>query len=134
MTYSREAVYTYLRNAIVTAHSGAYVTARREPVTKTFPAVRVIEINRTRPQEYATLANDDQQYESTFETEIFSNKQSGALAEAYSILDTVESAFKTLGYFETFCEPIDNIDPSIFRIVGRFSRQIGMADVIPSTT
>ena len=132
MTYSREAVYTYLRNAIVTAHSGAYVTARREPVTKTFPAVRVIEINRTRPQEYATLANDDQQYESTFETEIFSNKQSGALAEAYSILDTVESAFKTLGYFETFCEPIDNIDPSVFRIVGRFSRQIGMADVIPS--
>lgn len=134
MTYSREAVYTYVRNAIVTAHSGAYVTSRREPVGKTFPAVRLSEVNRIRTQAYATLANDDQQYNSTFEAEIFSNEQNGALATAYSVLDTVESAFKTLGYFETFCEPIDNIDPSVFRIVARFSRQIGMADVMPSTT
>ena len=134
MTYSRKAVYTYIRNAIVTAHSGAYVTARREPVTKTFPAVYLTELNRIRVQRYATLANDDDQYESTFEAEIFSNKQSGALEEAYSVLETVESAFKTLGYFETFCEPIDNYDPSVYRIIARFTRQIGMADVMPSTT
>ena len=134
MTYSRESVYSYVRTAIVTAHSGAYVTARREPVSKTFPAVRLSEVNRIRTQAYATLANDDQQYVSTFEAEIFCNEQNGALATAYSVLDTVESAFKTLGYFETFCEPIDNFDPSVFRVVARFSRQIGMADVIPSTT
>ena len=134
MTYSRKSVYTYIRNAIVASHSGAYVTARREPIPKNFPAVWVTEMNRTRPQQYATLANDDQQYESTFEAQIFSNKQNGALEEAYSILDTVESAFKTLGYFETFCDQVDNADPSVFRIVARFSRQIGMADVMPSTT
>lgn len=133
MTYSREAVYTYVRNAIVAAHSGTYVTARREPVPKNFPAVWLVEMNRVRTQRFATLANDDQQYESTFEVQIFSNKQNGALAEAYSILDTVESAFKRLGYFETFCEQVTNVDPSVFRIVARFSRQIGMADVIPTT-
>ena len=134
MTYSRKSVYTYVRNAIVTAHSGAYVTAIREPITKTFPAVRIAEANRIRPEQYATLANDDQQYVSTFEAEIFSNKQNGSLEEAYSILETIEGAFKTLGYFENFCQPIDNVDPSIFRIVARFTRQIGMADVMPSTT
>lgn len=133
MTYSRKSVYTYVRNAIVASHSGAYVTGRREPVTKTFPAVRVIEMNRVRTQEFATLANDDDQYVSTFEVEIFSNKQNNALEEAYSVLDTVESAFKRLGYFEIFSEPIDNIDPSIFRVVARFTRQIGMADTIPTT-
>ena len=134
MTYSRKAVYTYMRTAIITAHSGAFVTARPEPIPKNFPAIWLVEINRIRTQQYATLANDDQQYESTFEAQIFSNKQNGALEEAYSILDTVEGAFKRLGYFETFCEQVDNADPSVFRIVARFSRQIGMADVIPSTT
>ena len=134
MTYSRQAVYSYVRNAIVASHSGAYVTARREPILKNFPAVLLTEINRVRAQQYATLANDDEQYVSTFEAEIYCNEQNGALATAYSILDTVESAFKTLGYFETFCEPIDNYDPSVYRIIARFTRQIGMADVIPTTT
>ena len=134
MTYSRKAVYSYVRNAIVASHSGAYVTARIEPVPKNFPAIHLTEMNRVRTERYATLANDDQQYDSTFQAEIFSNEQNGAVEEAYSILETIESAFKTLGYFENFCQPIDNIDPSIFRIVARFTRQIGMADVIPSTT
>lgn len=134
MNYSRKAVYTYVRNAIVAAHSGAYVTARRELITAQFPAVYITEVNRVRAQQYATLANDDEQYISTVETEIFSNKQSGALDEAYSVLETIEGAFKRLGYFETFCEPIDNYDPTVYRIIARFTRQIGMADVIPSTT
>ena len=134
MTYSRKAVYTYVRNAIVASHSGAYVTARREVIPKNFPAIHITEMNRVRTERFATLANDDVQYESAMQAEIFSNAQNGALEEAYSILDTVESAFKRLGYFETFCQPIDNVDPSVFRIVARFTRQIGMADVIPTST
>ncbi len=134
MTYSRKAVYTYVRNAIVASHSGAYVTARREPVPKNFPAIELTEMNRVRAERFATLANDDDQYDSTFQAEIFSNAQNGALEEAYSILETIEGAFKRLGYFETYCQPIDNVDPSIFRIISRFTRQIGMADVIPTST
>lgn len=133
MSFTREAVYTYVRNAIVTAHSGAHVTSRVEPITKTFPAIKVAEANRIRTQQYATLANDDDQYESTFEIEIYSNKANGAVKEAYDILGTVEGAFKRLGYFETFCDPIDNIDPSVFRIMARFTRQIGMGDSLPQT-
>lgn len=133
MTYSRKAVYSYVRNAIVASHSTAYVTARREPVPKNFPAIELTEMNRVRTERFATLANDDDQYDSTFQAEIFSNAQNGALEEAYSILETIEGAFKRLGYFETYCQPIDNVDPSIFRIISRFTKQIGMADVIPTT-
>lgn len=132
MTYSRDAVYTYMRNALVASHSGIYVTSRREPVTKQFPAVRLAEVNRTRTQQYATLANDDDQYVSIFEAEVFSNKKNTALSEAYKVLDTVENAFKRLGYFETFCEPLDNADPSVVRILARFTKQIGKGDNIPS--
>ena len=133
MAYTREGVYTYVRNALVADTASVYVTARREPVTKTFPAVRIAEVNRTRSQQYATLANDDDQYVSVFETEIFSNKKNGALTEAYGLLEVVEKAFKELGYFETFCEAIDNIDPSVFRLLSRFTKQTGKGDDIPTS-
>ena len=50
---------------------------------------------------------------------------------AFGIMDIVEGAFKALGYFMTFCQPIDNIDPLIVRINARFERQLGAGDVIP---
>ena len=109
------------------------MSSRRELVAKVLPAVYLYEMNRTRPQQYATLANDDEQWESTFEANIYANSLNGAKASAYDILYVVESAFKRLGYFETFGEPMDNIDPSLVRIVARFTRQIGKGDEIPES-
>lgn len=133
MTYSVESVFNYVANAVDTAITGVRIVSRREPVAKSLPALYMYEMNRTRPQQYATLANDDEQWESTFEIEIYTNDLDGARSKAYAILYTVEDAFKRLGYFETFCEPLDNIDPSLFRINARFTRQIGKGDTLPTT-
>lgn len=131
MTYSRDAVFTYIANKLDDEFSNIRVVSRREPVAKTFPLVYVHEFNRTRPTQYATLANDDEQWESTFECEVYSNATNGAMDEAYAITEVIEDAMKELGYFETFCQPIDNIDPLVVRIVSRFIRQIGSGDTIP---
>lgn len=133
MTYSVESVFDYVANAVDEAVQGVRIVSRREPVAKSLPALYMYEMNRTRPQRFATLANDDQQWESTFEAEIYVNDIDGARTNAYSILYAVEDAFKRLGYFETFCEPLDNIDPSLFRINARFTRQIGKGDILPTT-
>ena len=133
MTYSVESVFDYVANAVDDAIQGVRITSHREPVAKSLPALYMYEMNRTRPQRYATLANDDEQWESTFEAEIYTNDLDGARTNAYNILYVVEDAFKRLGYFETFCEPIDNIDPSLFRINARFTRQIGKGDILPTT-
>lgn len=133
MIYSVESVFNYVANAINAEFPRARVSSRRELVAKVLPAVYLYEMNRTRPQQYATLANDDEQWESTFEANIYANSLNGAKASAYDILYVVESAFKRLGYFETFGEPMDNIDPSLVRIVARFTRQIGKGDEIPKS-
>lgn len=133
MTYSVESVFDYVANAVDDAIQGVRITSHREPVAKSLPALYMYEMNRTRPQRYATLANDDEQWESTFEAEIYVNDLDGARTNAYNILYVVEDAFKRLGYFETFCEPLDNIDPSLFRINARFTRQIGKGDILPTT-
>lgn len=133
MTYSVESVFDYVANAVDDVIQGVRIVSHREPVAKSLPALYMYEMNRTRPQIYATLANDDEQWESTFEAEIYVNDLDGARTNAYNILYVVEDAFKRLGYFETFCEPIDNIDPSLFRINARFTRQIGKGDILPTT-
>lgn len=132
MRYSPNAVYTYVRKALVTAHQGIYVTSRLEPVARAIPAVRLWEMSRTRPIEYATLDHSDDQWSSTFSAEIYADNIDNAMATAYNILATIEAAFKSLGYIETFCEPVANIDPSLYRVVARFTRQIGGADQIPT--
>lgn len=133
MTYHREAVFSYVATMINDAFEDIKVTSRREPVSKTFPLVYLHETNHTRPQQYATLANDDDQWESTFEAEVYTNYADGNMSEAYYITETIEEAFKKLGYIETFCQPIDNIDPLIVRIVSRYTRQIGSGDQIPES-
>ena len=133
MNFHRDTVFTYVANKIDAAHSGVRVVSRREPVSKSFPVVYLHEFNRTRPQQYATLANDDEQWESTFEAEVYVNDANGAVDKAYAITETIENAFKKLGYLETFCQPIDNIDPLVVRIVSRYVRQIGSGDILPES-
>lgn len=133
MTYHREAVFSYVATMITDAFDGIKVTSRLEPVSKKFPVVYLHEINRTRPQRYATIASDDDQWESTFEAVVFTNYADGNMSEAYNITEVIENAFKRLGYIENFCQPIDNADPLIVRIVSRYTRQIGSGDQIPES-
>lgn len=131
MTYHRDYVFNYVATIVNDAFPNARITSRREPVAKKFPLVYLHEMNRTRPYQYATLASDDDQWVSTFEAEVYTNDSNGNMDSAFGIMDIVEGAFRALGYFMTFCQPIDNIDPLIVRINARFERQLGAGDVIP---
>ena len=132
MTYRRDYVFNYVATVVNNEYPSMKITSRREPVSKQFPLVYLHESNRTRPEQYATLANDDEQWVSTFECEVYTNEPDGNMSNAYAITEVVESAMKSLGYIETFCQPIDNIDPLLVRIFARFVRQIGAGDEIPS--
>ena len=131
MTYSVNGIFDYVKRSILASHSEAYVTSRREPIPRAFPCVEIRQFNKNRQINAVTLDMKDRQYITIFEVQIFSNSQNSALSEAYALEETVETAFNNLGYRVTFCQPIDNIDPSIFRIIARFERVIGMGDILP---
>lgn len=131
MLFHRDYVFNYVATVVNNSYDGLRITSRLEPVQKVFPIVYIHETNRMRPQQFATLASDDDQWVSTFEAEVYTNDSNGAMDSAYSIMDVVEGAFKQLGYFLVFCQPIDNIDPLVVRVFARFERQLGAGDVIP---
>ena len=88
---------------------------------KSVPAVFIEQISKVRTRGYATLDNSDDQYRIAFEVQVYAN----TLAEGYDIMDCVENAFKSIAFFEEMCMPVENANLAMFRMVARFSAQLG---------
>ena len=132
MNYTRNAVYDFIRNAVVNEFPEAYCTSRYVAKPPSFPACYIHEIDRTRPIENIQLDFQDVQWESVFEVQVASAKPNTASTEAYSIMDVVRQALNSL-YYREFSET--NIDRGdTFTIVGRFRRVIGGGDTMPINT
>ena len=81
MKYSRNAVYTAIRNAVKAAYNDAYVTGVVVAVPAKSPAVMVQEIGKFNNPEAMTFSNIQPVYTSTFEAQVFSNKANTGLTE-----------------------------------------------------
>ena len=132
MRYSRNAIYTRVRDAIMAAHTDAYCTSRMVAKPASFPACYIHEIDNFRPQQFTQLDFQDVQWESAFEVQIVSNKATTASTEAYNIMETARAAFNELYYREFSETNIDGGDN--FTVIGRFRRVIGGGDSMPTTT
>lgn len=131
MNYTRSAIYTYVRSAVLDSFPSAYVTSRMVAKPSSFPAVLVHEIDRSRPQQYTQLDFQDVQWESSYEVQVVSAKANTAATEAYSIMEVARQAMSNL-YYREFTET--NVDSGdTFTIVGRFRRVIGGGDTMPNT-
>ena len=131
MTYSRNAVYTRVHDAILAEFPSTYVTSRHVAKPSSFPAVLIHEIDRNRPLQSTQLDFEDVQWESVFEVQVVSAKANTAATEAYAIMEIARQALSSLYYREFSETNIDNGDD--FTIVGRFRRKIGGGDTMPST-
>lgn len=128
--YSRNAVYSRVRTAIIAEFASAYITSRMVAKPSKFPAILIHEIDRNRPLRNTQLDFRDVQWESVFEIQIVSNKANTAATEAYSIMDIARDTMSSL-YYREFSET--NIDSGdTFTIIGRFRRVIGGGDTMPT--
>ena len=130
-SYTRNAVYSRIRDPIIAQFPDAYVTSRKVAKPSSFPAILIHEIDRNRPIRNVQLDFEDVQWESVFEAQVVSAKANTAASEAYDIMELVRQAFSDL-YYREFSET--NIDMGdTFTIIGRFRRVIGGGDTMPTT-
>ena len=128
---TKNQIYSTIVDAVQTAFPSAYCAGRLEPIPDHFPAVYIRPIGISTPAEWETLEFDGSVWRPTFEIQIFSNKENDAGEEAYAIASTVSAVMKSMYFLCDLLEPIENIDPSVFRLVGRWHRLIGGADDLP---
>ena len=126
-------IYTYIEGKTNTAQRPVYCASKYEPIPFEFPACYITEAEHHKNSTYVTLNHDDGHLVRNWEVQVFSNKQSGGLMECFSIMEDIETAFAELAFVETYCGQQQNIDPTITRLVARFTATIGSADTMPET-
>ena len=118
---------------MLAAVSTANVTQTYAATPAKFPTVFAREIGRFTPTQAATVSNAQDIYETTWEVQVFSNLQSGAKEQAYSLMSAVKSALRGLYFVETMEQPIDRTDTKYYTLVARFRRIIGSGEDMPTT-
>ena len=127
---TRNAIYDHVASAITAVHTNVRCTSRYIPVPPSYPSCYIHEIEHYRPLENMQLDYEDVQWQSSFEIQVISNKKGTAASEAYSIMETAKAAFNALYFRELSETSIEGTET--FTVIGRFRRQIGGGDSMPS--
>lgn len=130
--YTNNAIFTRIRNAAIAAVDSAYCTQTYALTPSKFPTVFAREVGRFTPPTAATISNAQDIYETTWEVQIFTNLKSGSKEQAYSLLDSVKGALRSLYFVETMENPLDNGNTNYYTLVARFRRIIGSGESIPT--
>ena len=133
MRYTNNAIFTAIRNAVKAEYADANCVQMYTPTPAKFPTVFAREIGHFTPQQAWTLTNAQDISERTWEVQVFSNLSTGSKEQAYEILDICKDVMRSLYFIETFEQPIDQQDKSIYCLVARFRRVIGSGEDMPST-
>lgn len=133
MRYTNNAIFTAIRNAVKAEYADANCVQMYTPTPAKFPTVFAREIGHFTPQQAWTLTNAQDISERTWEVQVFSNLTTGAKEQAYDILDICKGAMRSLYFLETFEQPIDQQDKSIYCLVARFRRVIGGGEEMPTS-
>lgn len=130
MNYTKNAIYTKLREAVLSVDSNAYVTGQFVPQPPKFPCVYIRQLDCSRTRQGFQLDGEDVQNEVTFEVQIISNLVSGRSEEAYKLLNAVDTAMRNMFFREISLSPFDDGEKTI--LAARFQRVIGGGDVMPT--
>ena len=133
MKYTNNAIFTAIRNAVKAEYADANCVQMYTPTPAKFPTVFAREIGHFTPQQAWTLTNAQDISERTWEVQVFSNLSTGSKERAYEILDICKDVMRGLYFIETFEQPIDQQDKSIYCLVARFRRVIGGDEDMPTT-
>ena len=131
MKYTNNAIFTAIRNAVKAEYADANCVQMYTPTPAKFPTVFAREIGHFTPQQAWTLTNAQDISERTWEVQVFSNLSTGSKEQAYEILDICKDVMMGLYFIETFEQPIDQQDKSIYCLVARFRRVIGGGEEMP---
>lgn len=113
---TRKLIYNRIAEAILAYDRECYVAQTREITNRKVPCAFITQISKARVRRYSTLANTDEQNRLGFEAEVYAKK----IGAAYALMEVIEDEFKSIGFLQNACEPLESGDPTIFRLVARF--------------
>lgn len=125
--YTRNAINDLIYNVVTAIDPDATVASRREPVPNEGTAVyvrhRFNEMKR-----HLLLDGTNTAMLWTIDVSVYTDGVDSAESDAYRLADAVIAALKAEYFRLEYSEPIENADPSIYRLEMRFERIAGGDD------
>jgi len=122
MTQIENEIFTELYTLLTTAYNGIFVTGEYTPVPDQFPCVFIEEADN-----YTVSLNGSNKGEVStvmYEINVFSDLQNGRKSECKKIIKTIDDYMTLRGFTRTVCRPVQNIDPSIYRMLARYTADL----------
>ena len=122
MTQIENEIFTELYTLLTTTYSGIYVTGEYTPTPDKFPCVFIEEADN-----YTVSldgSNKGEVSEVMYEINVFSNLQDGRKSECKKIIKTIDEHMTLRGFVRTMCRPIQNADPSVYRMISRYQASV----------
>lgn len=124
-------IFDYFYTQMTQKRPNLNVVSAIEPSPAKFPVCGVYEIGNRRLENRVTMLRTDEQCESTYEVQVFSNSLGGSYSEANAIMSDADAVMNALGFIRYSRARIDNADARIYRVYARYRRIITGADSIP---
>lgn len=123
-------IYTRVTNAVKTAYPSCYRSGKIEMTAESYPAIYVVKVASNRTYEGTDLCYTDSQHRVTYQVDVYTNGQN-SMSTAEGIMEVAENAFSQMYFRMTMCSPVDNIDPTVYRMTARFERIICGNELTP---
>ena len=118
-------VFNTVATSLRTEFSGIFVSGENIAAPSSFPAVTIVEMDNSVYDRSVDSSSSENHVTLMYQCEVYSNKTSGRKAEAKSIMDTIDDEMTTLGFIRLSNSPMQNMDPSIYRLVARYKAVVG---------
>lgn len=118
-------VFNRVAQALREDIEGVQVYDERVAVMSKLPAVVLIEDSNARLPGTMSLSNDPPlSADLMYTVEIYSNLEYGKKTQCKKIREIVAREMNDMGFNQTYSDPTDNVDRTIFRYVLRFTKII----------
>lgn len=118
-------VFTQVANAVQTEYPTVNVVSDYLDSVSEFPCVTIVEENNSTYVFSLDNAKEEHHANLMYSVNVYSNKTSGAKAEARNILAIVDAELQKLNFVRTFMQPIPNANRSVYRLTARYTAVVG---------
>lgn len=113
-------IFTMLAQALRAKFPGINVMGEVVQAPASFPHLSISEADNTAYERTQDSGSTENHATLMYEVNIYSNKKTGKKAECKAIFVEMDNVFAEMGFTRIMCQPIQNADPSIYRMTGRY--------------
>ena len=106
--------------AVRSAFPGAQCYGEYVSVPAAFPCICIYEANNTTYRRSQDTELQEHQASLMYECNVYSDKATGKKTEARSMAKLVDETMQNMKFTRTFCQPLPNLDRTIYRITMRW--------------